>query len=369
MNPKSPLLLIGVGGAGSAIARGINRASGDGLRYVLTDTDATTATPGEPFILLGGDRLSGHGAGGDVAQGRVAADDSRLAFDDVSEDVRLVIIATALGGGTGGGSTLALCKHFRERGIPTLVFATLPFAFEGEERRRNAEGIRAMITEDSTASIFIPLDKLIGDTDVMEDALRHAVDTLASGITLFWRLLEKPGYIKLDTERIRHIVAQAGSGRFAVATAQGPDRSTAVINALANAQTLTAGTNPVRSILCGVLAGDDLRLSEIATIADGIRSTFGERSTFDLATVNDEETFSGRLSVVALLFESATGNKAIETDEATPSNGRRTRRAAKTPLSTDPQGRGRFRNVAPTVWRGENLDIPTYLRRNITLDT
>ena len=366
MNETSPLLLIGVGGAGAASARGVNRASGEGLRYVLADSDASTGGATDPFILLGGDRLSGHGSGGDVAQARLAAEDSRASFDDVIEGVRLAVIVACLGGGVGSGATLAIARHLRERGVPTLVFATLPFTFEGEERRRSADGVTAAIASESSASVFLPLDKLVGDVDVMDEALRRAVDTLASGITLFWRLLAKPGYIRLDTEHIRRIIAKAGNGRFAVVTTQGPDRSVEAVDALARSQLLASGTSPVRSILCGVLAGEDLRLSEIGKIADGVRATFGERCSFDLGTVNDEATFSGRISVVLLLFES-NGTPDEEDNSGQTARGKRAHKS-RNPLAQGPQGRGRFNNVEPTVWRNEDLDTPTFIRRNVTLD-
>ena len=35
------MLLIGIGGGGSAIARGVRRAFGEGLRYLAVDTDAS----------------------------------------------------------------------------------------------------------------------------------------------------------------------------------------------------------------------------------------------------------------------------------------------------------------------------------------
>ena len=89
----SPILLIGIGGAGASIARGINRASGDGVRYVLADTDATTGSTDAPFVLLGGDRLSGHGAGGDVAQAKLAAEDSLQAIASRQEIASISISA------------------------------------------------------------------------------------------------------------------------------------------------------------------------------------------------------------------------------------------------------------------------------------
>jgi cell division protein FtsZ len=359
--------LIGVGGAGCAIARGINRAFGDEVRHLLVDTDARSGEAGGPFTLLGGDRLSGRGAGGDIVAGRMAAEDSVEKLDAQLEDVRLAVVVTSLGGGTGGGATLETVKHLRARGIPSCVFATLPFAFEGEERERNARAVTSMIAETANASFFIPLDKLVGENDKMDEALRHAVDTLASGITLFWRLVEKPGYIKLDAERVRLLISKSGHGRFATVTVQGPSRAADAVDALARANLLTAGSGSVSSILCGVLAGEDLRLSEIGRIADGVRAAFGEKAAFELATVNDEETFAGRLSVVLMLFE-AGGAAETGSDETEMPRRRRRHKARPTGLDAAPFGRGRFNNAVATIWNGEDLDVPTYIRKNINLD-
>ena len=163
----STLLLIGIGTAGSSIANGVRRAFGDGLRYILLDTDACSGQLGGPFTLLGGDRLAGRGAGGDVIAGRLAAEESAKTIDTALEGVRLAVIVTALGGGTGGGATLEIAKHLSERGIPSIVFATTPFVFEGEDRQRNARGIMTMIEDTANATFFLPLDKLVGDTDNM----------------------------------------------------------------------------------------------------------------------------------------------------------------------------------------------------------
>jgi hypothetical protein len=99
-------------------------------------------------------------------------------------------------------------------------------------------------------------------------------------------------------------------------------------------------------------------------IADGLKGAFGERHAFELATVNDEATFCGRLSVVAMLFES--GRKASEETPGGVMSGRR--KKSKDPLGVGPSGRGRFKNAEPTIWNGEDLDIPTFIRRNINLD-
>ena len=366
MKSDSPMLLIGIGTAGCAIARGVGRAFGEDIRCVLVDTDATSGEAGGDFVLIGGDRLSGRGAGGNIVAGRLAAEVSIRMIDDHLEDVRLAVIVTALGGGTGGGATLEAAKHLAAHGIPSVVFATTPFVFEGDDRQRNSRGVMTMIEDAANATFFLPLDKLIGDTDTMADALRRAVDTVASGVTLFWRLVEKPGYIRLDTERLRHLLAGAGRGRFAAVTVQGPGRAAEAVDRLMRSEMLAASSGPVKSALCGILAGDDLLLSEVGTVADGVRNAFGGLS-FDLATVNDEATFSGRLSVVVMLFEAGTRAEGGETASGSVMGSRR-RRASKGVLGVGPSGRGRFKNAEPTVWRDEDLDIPTFIRKNLSLD-
>ena len=80
---SSSMLLVGVGTAGTRIARGVSRAFGEGLRYLAIDTDASSGQDEENFLLLGGNRLSGRGAGGQagavrhgLARALCAADES-----------------------------------------------------------------------------------------------------------------------------------------------------------------------------------------------------------------------------------------------------------------------------------------------------
>ena len=364
MITESPIILIGIGTAGSSIARDVRRSFSADMRCILLDTDAATGQPDDPFVLLGGDRLSGHGTGGDVVAGRLAAEDSVKLIDEHLVGVRIAVLVTALGGGTGGGATLETAKHLSDLGIPTVVFAAAPFTFEGEDRQRNARGVMSMIEDAASTTFFLPLDKLVCASDNMDEALLQAGKTLSEGITLFWRLVEKPGYIRLDAERLRHIISGAGRGRFATVTLHGPNRATGAIDTLIRSDLLATASGPVRSTLCGILAGDDLLLSEVGTIATGIRESFGGL-TFDLATVNDSDTFHGEISVVIMLFES---NGKTE-DAAKPGNVMSTRRRkSKSVLGVGPTGRGRFQNAEPTIWNGEDLDIPTFIRKDISLD-
>ena len=362
MNPlSSPLILIGVGTAGAAMTRGILRAYGPGIRVLILDTDAQSGANGDlPFTLLGGNRLAGRGTGGQPASARASFQDDPTIIDPGLEGVRTAIVVTALGGGTGGGATGELLKHLHTLGIVTLLFATMPFAFEGEERMRLAKTSAGPVCQHADVSVLLPLDKLVsGSSDNMKEALTRGVDTLASGVTLLWRILEKPGYIRLDAERLRNILTGCGRAQFATATASGANRVTSLLADFAQHPLLRHddAQPPVRTMLVGVLAGDDLRLSEIDVLVSGLTAAYGQHSHLELGTVNDEATFSGRLSVVVLLFEEG----AMAANAAHPSNsndGKSGERATNT----------RFRRAEKTMWQDEDLDVPTYLRRQLTLD-
>ena len=363
----SPLLLLGVGGAGAAMLRGVIRSYGPGIRALAIDTDAQAGGNGDiPFLLLGGNRLAGRGTGGQPASARAAFQDTPAILDTSLDGVRTVVIVTALGGGTGGGATGEILKHLHTLGIATLVFATTPFSFEGAERIRTARAAIGPIEQHADVSVFLPLDELVSGTgtDNMRDALARGIDTLALGVTLLWRILERPGYIQLDSERLRAILVGCGRAHFATATAQGSDRADAVLTALSESPLLKREESSahVRTILVGVLAGDDLLLSEVGTIASGLSAAFGIGATLELGTVNDEATFAGRLTVVVLVFdESATAVR-----KPTPGTVRSTTRdrgGERALARTD-----RFRHSGATMWNDEDLDIPTYVRRHLTLD-
>jgi cell division protein FtsZ len=354
----SPLLLIGVGGAGSAMVRNIQRAYGPGLRALTIDTDADSGRYGDiPFTLLGGNRLNGRGTGGQPSAARAAFQDNPALLDPALTSVRTAVIVTGLGGGTGGGATGELLKHLHTLGITTLLFATLPFNFEGEERQKTARAAAGPVEQHADVSVFLPLDELVAGTDNMREALARGIETLASGVTLLWRLLEKPGYIRLDAERLRTVLSRCGRGFFATAVAQGEDRDAAILTALAESPLLKRrdGETPVRSILVGVLAGDDLRLSEIGGLVGGLAAVYGPDVAIELGTVNDESVFSGRLAVVILVFEE--GSAVPQPKQTRLTSGSRA-------LSSNT----RFTNAERTLWHDEDLDVPTYLRRNLTLD-
>ena len=97
--------------------------------------------------------------------------------------------------------------------------------------------------------------------------------------------------------------------------------------------------------------------------------------SFNRSPVLDER-HAGTIKLVALLFDSireqdASAQEAAADDLPSPAGEqRRPRRRVRSDskLALGASGRGRFQGVEGTILNGEDLDVPTYLRRRITLD-
>jgi cell division protein FtsZ len=383
------LLLLGVGGGGCRLAASVLASYGSGLRALGVDTDALSnreaAAGGLNCLLIGGALLAGHGTGGDAIKGRMVAQEDLRNLTPHLQGVRTVVVLACLGAGTGGGATPEIIKALHDMGLATVCFVTLPFAFEGESRRRAAERVLPMIEENADSMVIIPLDELFQDAGagLLSDAIQVAEGVAAAGITLLWRLLTKPGFIRLDAERLHTLVLKGGNARFGFSSSEGLDRAEHAVATLRGGRLLRSGDALAKAnaLLVGILAGSDLRLAEIGDVMGKLRGVCKSDCAIEMGTVLDPR-FDGRIELVALAFESwtAAAQPAESRRDAPPvqeppvaeafpiQSGSKKSRAKGSKLSLNAPGRGKFQNVEPTLHDGQDLDVPTFLRRGITLE-
>lgn len=394
MKRISDLLLMGVGGGGCALARSIAAKANVAIKVLGVDTDAASnsddGNDNLDFLLIGGARFSGHGTGGDAVNGRLAIQDDVKNLDPFFEDIRMVVVVTSLGAGTGGGATPTILKYCHERGVTTLCFATLPFAFEGPSRSAAAQRALSLLEDTADTLVTVPLDDLHSqcDSDNLQISQTRAMKILGAGISLMWRMLCMPGYIQLDVERLRSIVVCGKNARLGFATSSDEmDRASQIVDQLASFKLLQEGDFGVaaaEALLVGIIAGDDLLLSEISVLMDGIRELYQGSSRIEMGTVQSA-LFNGRIEVVVLAFNNWTKPIAVEFApvisllnqppvadtlpvSSTLRKGKGKAKAKGSKLSFGPTGRGKFQNSEPTTYAGVDLDVPAYIRYGITIE-
>ena len=394
MKIRSDLLLMGVGGGGCALVRSIATKANVAINALCVDTDAVSNRESEidgvDFLLIGGARFSGHGAGGDTVNGRLAVQDDFKNLDPFLDGLRMVVVVTSLGAGTGGGSTPEILKYCHERGITTLCFATQPFEFEGPSRFEAAQRVLSLLEDNADTLITIPLDDLHAQSgsDNLQLSKEMAIETLGAGISLMWRMLCMPGYIQVDVERLRSMVVSGKSARLGFASsADELDRASHIVDQLANLKLLQGSGGklaPAESLLAGIIAGDDLLLSEVSVLMNGITKLYKKSLRVEMGTVQDA-LFNGRIEVVVFAFDNhsvpvSAGFAAVPSSKDQPpvadiltfSNSVRKSKSKSnskvSKLSFGPTGRGKFQHSEPTIYEGVDLDVPAYIRYGINFE-
>src|SRR5437868_3832110 len=133
--------VVGVGGAGGAAINRMVEAGIEGVEFIAVNTDAQALhhSKAQRKIHIGKDATRGLGAGANPTVGKSAAEESRDEIREALEGADMVFVTIGAGGGTGSGAGPIVAEIAKELEILVVGFATKPFAFEGEKRRKNAE--------------------------------------------------------------------------------------------------------------------------------------------------------------------------------------------------------------------------------------
>src|SRR6185437_2334133 len=151
-------------------------------------------------IHIGKDTTRGLGGGADPTVGQRAAEESIDEVKRALQDSDMVFVTIGAGGGTGSGAGPIVARAAKEMGILVVGFATKPFAFEGEKRRRNAETAIDNLRNAVDTLIVIPNDRLLQTIDrhtPLLEAFKVADDVLRQGIQGISDLITVNGLINL----------------------------------------------------------------------------------------------------------------------------------------------------------------------------
>lgn len=320
--------VIGVGGAGGAAINRMVEAGVGGVEFIIVNTDAQAIhhSLAQTKIHIGGDTTRGLGAGADPAIGQKAAQES---LDDIKKAVEgadMVFITLGAGGGTGSGAGHVVAKAAKEAGALVVGFATKPFAFEGEKRRRNAEVAIENLRGSVDTLIVIPNDRLLQTIDrqtPLLEAFKVADDVLRQGVQGISDLITVHGLINLDFADVKTVMSSAGSALMGIGRASGENRAIQAAQQAVESPLLEVSIDGARGILFNVIGGMDLSMHEINTAAETITAAADPDANIIFgATINPELEGEIIITVVATGFDASYfSNRAkTKTPEAVTSS-------------------------------------------------
>lgn len=310
--------VIGVGGAGGAAINRMVDAGVGNVQFIAVNTDAQALHHSKAAIKIhiGKDATRGLGAGADPSVGETAANESREEIAKAVEGADMVFVTIGAGGGTGSGAGHVVAEVASEQGALVVGFATKPFAFEGEKRRKNAEAAIEKLRSAVDTLIIIPNDRLLQtidrDTPLME-AFKVADDVLRQGVQGISDLITVHGLINLDFADVKAVMSKAGSALMGIGRASGDSRAVEAAKQAIESPLLEVSIDGARGVLFNVIGGNDLSMHEINAAAETITTAADPEANIIFgATINPDLEGEVIITVVATGFDAAYYHKQVD---------------------------------------------------------
>lgn len=302
--------VVGVGGAGGAAINRMVEAGVDGVEFIAINTDAQALhhSKANKKIHIGKDSTRGLGAGADPSVGEKAAKESIDEIKQALEGSDMIFVTIGAGGGTGSGAGHVVAKIAQDISSLVVGFATKPFAFEGDKRRRNADDAIAKLRDVVDTLIIIPNDRLLQTIDrqtPLMEAFKVADDVLRQGVQGISDLITVHGLINLDFADVKAVMSNAGSALMGIGRASGDDRAVKAAQQAIESPLLEVSIDGARGVLFNVIGGDNMTMHEINTAAETITNAADDDANIIFgATINPELGDEVIITVVATGFDS-----------------------------------------------------------------
>lgn len=396
MSKPEDVLILGIGGAGCRVIRSLlSGGCAFGLGAIDTDREALAplADKSVNCILAGSGWTwrEGSGCGGDVIRGEQAVAKERHAITKLMEGKQLVVTVAGLGGGVATGGCRTIASVARALKIPAVFMLVTPFSFESFAKRKNAEECIEDLLPIADIVMRIPNDLLFSmlpSETPFEEAFAKSCEELARSAVGICGLLNCENSLNSDYAGFMAMLkgkkCSCGLGVGCAEGSEGLDRCGIAVERMLESPFL-GGTGKLESTdaaIVTVTGGADLQLGEIKRTLEIVCNLIPETaSVLTGVTIGENVMDRVQVTVVCIKYDQVPQQMRKETPWASPPSrpARETPSAApsaETPSVPLEQGmfelqifnKGAFANVAPTLYKGEDLDIPTFQRREALIN-
>lgn len=421
--PAQAIRIVAVGRAGVVAAESLcGEGSLDGVDTIAVHTDAMVLAGSKARFkrVLPTGLPRGMGAGCDPSVGQSAAERDAAALRPWMEGARLVFVLTGLGAGTGSGASPVVARLAREAGALVVSVATLPFECEGRMRAGHALAALQALKAASDVVITVPNQSVLAASPAGVTALEvfaAANRLLVDGVRGVWQMLSRPGLVRVDFASLERLLrGRHSESVFAAAEARGTDRAAEVVerllaNPFLSRQPILAAAD---AVLISVTAGSDVPFAEIESVLNALQRQCDQAQVVTGTSV--DAALAGTLQATLIVSiggsapvpESAlpAGGAVAAADRTGPDlmslgssvggrssgglvppapelsadrraelagrsgvrQGLRRKKAVQGMFNFDVVSKGRFEKTEATVLNGQDLDIPTFLRRGVALN-
>ena len=388
---NSRVLVLGLGGAGGRTVQTLSTLpEAAGLMLTVFDTDQNalarlTALPEECRILCDSQWLLGQGTGGDPIKGQRALSRENSRLQAVINQADLLIVVGGLGGGTATGGAGVVARLARSLSKPAILLMEMPFAFEGYGRSKCAEdGLRELLALSDTV-LGIPNDLLFSvlpSETAFAEAFRMADLEFARTITGLIDVLQPGNLLSANTGdlasilRSRKSYAAIGVGSGAEETAA--DSCNQALNSLADSPFLggAAKLKEADAVVINLTGGENLTLTDVKRTLENAGLMTGMPAK-TIIGANIRPGMGSRVNLTAIAVKYDEREAAVAQISKDKKPGEKTRKVSTKNTQQPVQQTlpltiascGIFEGKTGTIIDGVNFDIPSFVRRQIPIDT
>jgi cell division protein FtsZ len=399
---KEPVLrLLGIGNAGVNIADRIAVRASLPLETVALNSDqqSLNASVASQKTALGPMTTHGLGASGDPERGLEAARESMSEMRQSVQGADVVFLCAGLGGGTGSAATPQLAELARANGSLVIAVVTSPFQFEGRRRSQQAKDAMQEITRHADAVVHFENDRMAEITSPRteaEETFAACDDILFQSVASLARLISCPGPMAVAVPDLLGVLRSGGGAfLFGSGEADGGNRAHEALEQALRSPLLDRGRllHEAKKVLVHLSGPRSLAFAEVAAIMQEISKNTSPTSLLHLGvSVSRDESAPLIVTLIGHCGTSTDTDKAsplpaaepvranppvlfaeeaIPPRASTPAVSEQPPSKASSPkvkqedLPLEPIARGRFEKVEPTIVEGEDLDVPTFLRRKL----
>lgn len=284
--PSSSVKIVGLGGAGANMLDRVVLDGMEGAEVLALNTDIRTlsGSVAKERIQLGRNLTKGLGAGGDPELGQQAILEAEAEVRAALKGRKIVFLCVGLGGGTGSGAAPIVCRIAREEGAFVVVFATMPFAFEGRRRREQADTALNELAVLSHALVTFDNNRM-GELVLAKQGIHEAFSAgdrmIAESIKAVIRLVVRPGLIHVGLDELMTALRTTRSRcLFGSGLASGKDRAAKALRNALSSPLLDQGSllKDAETVLVHLCGGEDLTLFEIELLMQNLSKHVPEKA-------------------------------------------------------------------------------------------
>ncbi len=366
--------IVAIGGAGIKTAIRLKAGELSGFDFLGIDL-APQEAPFEVCSLAQG-ALELFGSGGDPEVARRAAEGKQALLEIKLSSANLIFIVAGLGGGTASALTPLVAELAAKTGALVVSFTTLPFAIEGSRRMAQAREAISALRATAATAIALPNDTLSQVAPAgsgASGAMNIADDIITRGIRGLTGMLCAPGLLEFDFVSLKKaLLGHGGKTLFSLGEGSGPQALAQAYATLMSFPLLRSNeaSRYAEHLTLSVKCSNEFSLHDINAFASQLAEKLGSHGEKVVGAVV-EPSWHERVEVMLIGQSDPNSRKkqllvqsAAETAKAAK---QKTPSSAQTELgfNTIADHRGIFENTEPNLYRGEDVDLPTYLRRGV----